>query len=182
MNITTWLFNRLQKHIAGRKPDVIIGEPENPYLLRWWITPFRGWTDRMKRSQSPLVRDAARVVQLIPNVYLHQFLRSDDDRALHDHPWLFNLSWILEGAYIEFSNGPSRWLMQGQIKIRFGRAPHRVQLLPADNGDPPLCPVWTLFITGPVVREWGFLCPKGWVHWKDFTANNGATIGKGCNQ
>ena len=35
------------------------------------------------------------------NLYLHEFSRSDDDRALHDHPWLFNLSVLLSGTYVE---------------------------------------------------------------------------------
>jgi hypothetical protein len=41
---------------------------------------------------------------------------------------------------------------------------------------------WSLFITGPRVREWGFLCPKGWVHWQTFTAeNDSARVGRGCD-
>lgn len=33
--------------------------------------------------------------------------------------------------------------------------------------------VWTLFITGRKVREWGFHCESGWVHWKMFTSKGG---------
>jgi hypothetical protein len=43
-------------------------------------------------------------------------------------------------------------------------------------------PCWTVFITGPIVREWGFHCPKGWVHWREFTdARDSGSIGKGCD-
>ncbi len=42
-----------------RKPDFIIGGPENPYLLRWYLIPQNRFF----------------------NVYLHKILRSDDDRA-----------------------------------------------------------------------------------------------------
>lgn len=35
-------------------------------------------------------------------IYLHKFMRSDEDRALHDHPWSF-LSIILRGGYFEIS-------------------------------------------------------------------------------
>ena len=40
---------------------------------------------------------------------------------------------------------------------------------------------WTIFITGSVKRQWGFHCPKGWVHWKDFTDETGNQVGKGCD-
>jgi hypothetical protein len=41
----------------------------------------------------------------------------------------------------------------------------------------------SLFMTGPKVREWGFACPKGWVHWRDFTGGeNGELVGRGCGE
>lgn len=42
---------------------------------------------------------------------------------------------------------------------------------------------WTLFVTGPVMRQWGFHCPdKGWRHWKEFTAEGKpGEIGPGCD-
>ena len=46
----------------GRQPDFVVGKPEDPYLLRWWVIP------RNKRF----------------NVYLHKFLRSDDDVQADD--------------------------------------------------------------------------------------------------
>jgi hypothetical protein len=45
-----------------------------------------------------------------------------------------------------------------------------------------LMPVWTLFVTGPRVRSWGFWCAHGWRHWKTFTAGpRGETVGRGCD-
>lgn len=162
-----------------RPPDFVVGGEANPYLRRWWVIP-----------RNPFF-----------NVYLHQFLRSDDDRALHDHPWLFNFSWLLKGAYLEWvppskdaafpcQNGavcvpdlqtPSRvtamgyFRTEGAVKFRWGRAPHRIEL---HRGK-----CWTLFITGPRVREWGFYCPQGWKHWRDFTApGQPGEIGPGCDE
>jgi len=42
--------------------------------------------------------------------------------------------------------------------------------------------VWTVFITGSVVREWGFYCRQGWRHWKEFVQQipGGNKIGRGC--
>jgi hypothetical protein len=188
-SIVNKLFVFLLRRVAARKPDVVIGGEMRPYLKRWFVLP---------RNR-------------LFNVYLHLFVRSDDDRALHDHPWLFNASLLLRGTYIEHTikaGGIRRrqFLGQGECKVRFGAAPHRIQLLPivgasevlalhpyADpstgragvhvTDDRPCRSCWTLFITGPVVRRWGFHCERaGWVHWEDFTADGGATIGKGCDQ
>lgn len=141
-----------------RPPDFIIGGAADPYLKRWWVIPRNRFF----------------------NIYLHQFLRSDDDRALHDHPWV-NVSVLLRGSYLEH-------LRDGQVLLRkpwrpwapwrlIARLPtsaHRVALI--DNRS-----VWTLFLTGPNVRAWGFLCPQGWRHWRDFTAGErGEVVGKGC--
>lgn len=133
-----------------RQPDFIIGEPEKPYLLRWWIIPRNRWF----------------------NVYLHMILRDDDDRALHDHPW-WNISMILSGAYREVM--PLRTVLRkaGSIVFRRPTAAHRLEVAKG--------PVWTLFITGPRVREWGFHCPQGWRHWEEFTApESTGQIGRGC--
>lgn len=142
----------------ARKPDFIIGGHDAPYLLRWWLIPRNRFF----------------------NVYVHLFLRSDDDRAAHDHPWA-NCSVLLKGEYTEHTiaaGGVHRReiLKAGDWKLRWsGRMAHRVEL---HNGT-----CWTLFITGPVVREWGFHCPKGWVPWREFTdARDKGSIGRGCDQ
>ncbi|MDN8617841.1 hypothetical protein [Variovorax ginsengisoli] len=162
MKLRTWLRNLG----AARAPDFIIGGAEDPYLLRWWLIPRNRFF----------------------NVYLHCFKRSDDDRALHDHPWLFNCSWLLDGQYMEHTPAGQVERRAGALKFRWGPAPHRVELLTVadsvasqpDNRRP--IPCWTLFVTGPRVREWGFYCDRGWVHWKWFTApGDKGAVGKGCD-
>jgi hypothetical protein len=160
--------DRLIDRALRRAPDFVIGGAERPYLRRWWLLP-----------RNPVL-----------NVYLHQFLRSDDDRALHSHPWLFNVSWLLRGGYVEHTPGGMHKRMAGAVKFRWGSAWHRVQLLRAAiasgyTGTPrpfgPELPCWTLFITGPRVRSWGFDCDGRFVHWRDFTApSDKGSIGKGC--
>lgn len=147
-----------QRIAARRPPDVVIGGEDNPYLRRWFIIP-----------RNPVF-----------NIYLHRFLRSDDDRALHDHPW-WNLSILLQGRYVEHSiaaGGIHRHIERkaGDFKFRFARAAHRIELIDG--------PCWTLFITGPRLRNWGFHCPKGWVPWQIFTnpADGGRTVGPGCGE
>lgn len=168
----TSLASRFIARITRRPPDYVIGGHEDPYLRRWWVVP---------RNR-------------VLNVYLHQFLRSDDDRALHDHPWLFNASLMLVGLYREHTiaaGGIHRREVRkaGAFKFRWGPAPHRVELFPRAQlygssrpGQEHPLSCWTLFITGPVVRAWGFHCPEaGWVPWERFTsaADRGA-IGRGC--
>lgn len=147
------LCQRIIDWAAARAPDFIIGGRDNPYLLRWWLIP-----------RNPVF-----------NVYVHLFLRSDEDRALHTHPWLANLSWLLEGQYLEHTPAGSFTRITGDVKARWGRAAHRIELT---NG-----PCWTVFITGPRVRSWGFLCPQGFVGWREFTAaGDKGSVGKGCGQ
>lgn len=149
---------RIIRWASNRDPDVVIGGSENPYLLRWFLIPRNRFF----------------------NLYVHFFLRSDDDRALHDHPWI-NASWILAYQYTEhtiLAGGVHRRQIrrEGDWYFRWsGKLAHRVEL---HHG-----PCWTLFFTGPRTREWGFHCPeRGWVHWKDFTAaDDPGAIGKGCD-
>ena len=148
----------------AREPDFMVGGKVDPYLLRWWIIP-----------RNPIF-----------NIYLHKFLRDDDDRALHDHPWL-SLSIIIKGGYIEHTpnNG---WRICPRWSVIFRRATHRhrIELL----RERMTCektivkPAWTIFITGPRIREWGFWCEGvRFIPWQKFTspADKGET-GKGCDQ
>lgn len=136
-----------------REPDIIIGDPDRPYLLRWHILPRNKWF----------------------NGYLHCFLRSDDDRALHDHPW-WNLSILLKGSYVEVTDDDQIRYYAGAVKARTGAYRHRIQI----DDDTR---TWSLFITGPRYREWGFWCPNNrFVHWQKYTAGeNHELIGRGCD-
>jgi len=168
-----FLRNAILRWARARQPDFVIGGAERPYLRRHWLLP---------RNR-------------LFNVYVHEFLRSDDDRALHDHPWLFNASWLIAGEYVEHTIAAGGVHMRthrkaGAFKFRWGPAPHRVELLVPvvrhDAGQPPIfgrpTACWTVFITGPVVRMWGFHCPeRGWIDWKRFTApSDRGAVGKGC--
>ncbi len=144
----------------SRPPDFLIGDPTQPYLRRWWVIPRNRWF----------------------NIYLHEVLRSDDDRALHDHPWL-NCSVILAGGYHEHRIAAGgchtrNWRGEGSLTFRGPRAAHRLEVARAGPR------TVTLFITGPIVRHWGFHCPSaGWRHWRDFTgpADKGQ-VGRGCGE
>ncbi|HET6807233.1 MAG TPA: hypothetical protein VFH59_17490 [Frateuria sp.] len=176
--------------VTRRPPDFLVGGQDNPYLKRWWVIP-----------RNPLF-----------NIYLHQFLRDDDDRALHDHPWPW-CSIVLRGEYTEVTH-PACEVDSRDGFVNVTSSVHRDALLTAsyehDRGDVLLiarrtfgagsirfhlpwfahrlelttdCPCWTLFITGPRLREWGFHCPRGWVPWQRFTAaDDKGAIGPGCGE
>jgi hypothetical protein len=56
---------------------------------------------------------------------LHQFLRSDADKCLHDHPWRF-VTLILAGGYHEVLPNGTRWRSPGTLLSRPAKFRHRV--------------------------------------------------------
>lgn len=106
-------------------------------------------------------------------IRVHHILRSDHDKALHDHPWDFT-SILLTGGYSEVVPvGPStrprpvspdgkhmridwpRWSIVRHKAEDF----HRLVLEK---------PVWTLVFTGPKRQSWSFLTPKGRIPWRQY--------------
>lgn len=130
----------------GVKPDVTIGGKEAPYLQRWWLgrTPQAGDT----LSQYTDVLSG-------PNAYLHCLRLSDPSIHKHDHPW-DSASLLLEGEYIEEMFGLTRISVPGDVTYRDAEDVHRIQVATQE--------VWSLFVTLPKRREWGFLTRSGWIH------------------
>lgn len=89
-------------------------------------------------------------------IRLHHILRGDHDRHFHDHPMDF-VSLILRGGYIEHrpEGRESRRCTPGMIVIRRAEDLHRLSLLGTD--------AWTIVLTGPLRRPWGFLTEDGWI-------------------
>lgn len=139
---------------SSRPPDFVSGGVGDPYMQRWWVIPRNRFF----------------------NIYLHKFLHSDDDRALHDHPWI-NVSYLLEGEYVEHTIPQggvqvAKRYVRGNWKFRRAKAAHRIEI---DQ------PCWSLFITGPIIRNWGFHCPAGWRPWQVFVKDGKkGEIGRGC--
>ena len=82
-----WFGYCIERIALKRPPDFVVGadNPEGAYLNRWYITPWRGWYQHVPEMQrTRWQRLAMGFARLLPNLYLHQFLRDDDDRALHD--------------------------------------------------------------------------------------------------
>jgi hypothetical protein len=133
---------------------VIVNCEREPYLLRWYIFKTR-WV----------------------SLFLHKFVRSDEDRALHDHPWAFLVIPIWRG-YMEHNEivadapvpgGVHRWDNKTRVlpfigtRYRNELYRHRVELLTDAAGKP--LPAWSLFFHFEKRREWGFWPKEGFIQW-----------------
>jgi len=171
--------------------DVATREMENliPFDMTAFVDQYAGFADMRDWADSIMLRkpdftiggDYMQRWFIIPrndrmNLYLHRTLRSDDD-VMHDHPW-DNTSFVIDGGYLEHTPEGTFERQPGQVIHRKATDVHRLELI---HGLPSI----SLFMTGPKVREWGFHCPKGWVHWKDFTGgyhDGRSEKGAGCGE
>ncbi len=127
----------------GITHDMVM-ENDQPYLERWIL--WFGFTVR-----------------------LHCFLKGDDDRAYHDHPWwfvTFPLRDYLEATPDSAERRVRRW------RPHFRRAKHRHIVRLADAR-----PVWTLILTGPKCKEWGFWEQDTFIHHSEWLADSRSVVG-----
>jgi hypothetical protein len=154
------ILDRIFKH------KVIVNCDGDPYLFRWYVFRTRGI-----------------------GLFIHKFVRSDEDRALHDHPWPFLVIPAWRG-YIEHSEvdalpevDPGAWMRGSPPQIpravrvlpvvgtRLRRATyrHRVELLRCDGKE---LPAWSLFFRFREWRTWGFWPKAGFVAWNKWWQDN----------
>lgn len=135
-----------------RRPDfVLVTAAGDTYMRRWWVWARNRWA----------------------NAYWHILGADDDARAVHDHPW-WNITIVIRGSYREvFADGTFKIRRPGSIVLRSPRDAHRLEIVTPT--------VTTLFLTGPVVRDWGFqTATDGWMHhskWQDYCSARGAAEG-----
>lgn len=161
--VTRWFARHVHRWavrtMIRRQPDFVVGDHDDPYLRRWWVIP------RNKCF----------------NVYVHEFLRDDDDRACHCHPWLslsLSLNMAMDEVWLDRSYGLAierrRRVEPGTLLFRRARFAHRMVV--------PEPGAITLFITGPTIRTWGFWCGgTRFVPWQQFVdARDSGKVGRGC--
>lgn len=129
-----------------------LGDPKCPYLTRWVL-------------QTPL-----------GSLRLHHWHagRGDDPRAMHDHSWWF-WTLVLWGEYTDMSPGfdpeditPPDYreaLQAGSLRFRSALWKHTVEAGPKG--------AWTLLLTGPHCRLWGFYENGSWVRAVKYFARHG---------
>ena len=126
------IIARALARISRNRPARIIHSGDLPYLYRVFLGRVLGW-----------------------NFYLHQFVSTDEERWLHDHPF-DGFSLVLSGGYTEERLIALSWprVHTDRRKVRWfnyvsGDCFHRV-LAPKPN-------TWTLFFHPPKFKGWGFL-------------------------
>jgi hypothetical protein len=138
----------------------ITGGDGDPYLERYYLWGWAPWNP-----------EGSKLFPWLPGAMLHRFLRGDEDRELHNHPWKWAFSVILTGGYREERMVDGKIttykVMPGSINIIKANDFHRVDLLQDD--------CWTLFVTGPKAQSWGFLhrITREFTPWRDFIAKKG---------
>lgn len=145
-------MKRLLFWITSHLPCRIISDAGRPYLERYYLCTVFG------------IR-----------FYLHRFVDSDPGRGLHDHPWPWAASVILQGWYWEERRGLEKTETERMLaevlgidgvvrrKVRWfnwllGDNFHRVVLPRGEDwaGSPQSC--WTLFFhKAENHKRWGFL-------------------------
>lgn len=144
------LVERFIERLTRRPPNMTIFRRNNEvYIRRWYVLPRNRYF----------------------NVYLHQTLL-DDDEPPHDHPWP-NVSIVLRGGFWEtvynplqegghwYLPGVAYWRGPGSILPRRATKIHRLEVEDTQEKES-----WSLFLTGPSVRDWGFWGKRGFVSHK----------------
>jgi len=143
-----WLFSALERR--GRKHIITDREGKNPYLVRYYVA----FPDSVARERKD-----------IPfNVFLHQFIQSDDP-VWHDHPWNWFISIVVSGGYVEHTPWGDK--KRGRFNMRFVNC-NKLRHID-DDPTKPMIPAnihwveiaesgktWTLFVRGRTNKDWGF--------------------------
>lgn len=107
------------------------------------------------------------------SLYLHFIGMPDPGVDLHNHPWWF-ASLVLRGGYDEIVGNEQWEVYYGpgtDLEYKSWRAgsihslkldeTHRISRLHKKH-------TWTLVLTGPRKRSWGFFTPDGFVDYRDY--------------
>jgi hypothetical protein len=105
-----------------------LGKPECPYAYRWVLNLW------------------------FFSIRLHHFMRSDDKRYMHDHPFNF-WTWCIKGEYTDVSMDDDGNIVRDHFprwSLRHRPAEHKHYV------DVPVCGSWTILLCGRKCRNWGF--------------------------
>lgn len=119
-------FNKLNPFsIRWREP---LGKPECPYMYRWVFN------------------------LVLFSVRIHHWIRSDDKRYMHNHPWSF-ITFVVRGSYTDVSLKDGKEIRQllkaPSVQYRNAQHLHFVEM----DGKTEC---WSIVLTGPQSNKWGF--------------------------
>ncbi len=113
-------------------------------MILKWLLPYRdiGWTE----IGEEFTRFTFFTCRWL-TIYIHRLYAPNPHPDCHDHPWSF-VTFILKGGYWETTNGQDWcWRRPGSILYRPAEFSHNVVTRDV---------AWSVVITGPKKREWGF--------------------------
>ena len=99
------------------------------------------------------------------NIRVHKFYRSDEDRALHDHPWAF-ITFPFQAYEEDYWDPHLRLVLRRTVKpwrFHYRPAKQRHMVIKVSDG-----PTWTFFMSWFKTNEWGFWPNGTFVHHKDW--------------
>lgn len=103
--------------------------------------------------------------------YLHNIV-GPDKPFFHDHPWDFRVL-VLSGGYIEMQLDEDGFEIEkahlaGETREIRAERPHFIkEVFPQ---------TWTLVVTSPVKRDWGFWHDETWIHHREFEGNRDVEV------
>lgn len=135
---------REKREVGGSNPSPRTIKPREHWR------PFLQWGKWQGRPECPYFKRWLLDLRLF-SIRLHHWVGSDDQRALHDHPWSF-VTIILKGSYIDRTEDGDEHMTPG--KIRFRPALHSHTVIATD--------CWSIIFTGPKTRKHGFWVDGKW--------------------
>ena len=105
------------------------------------------WADKLGNPECPYVIRWVFETKWF-SVRLHKWMGPDDLRNLHDHPWDY-WAMVIKGGYTErLEDLNFYWMLPWKPVYRKAERKHAVE--------PFTYPTWSILLTGPEKREWGF--------------------------
>jgi hypothetical protein len=99
------------------------------------IKPFQfRWREPLGKPECPYARRTLLNLKWF-SVRVHEWIRSDDARYFHDHPWSF-LTLVLRGSYVDVSSAGRDKLRTGSIRFRRAEHRHYVEVPPGRSTYP----------------------------------------------
>lgn len=134
-----------------RKPLLTLTRADGRvYMTRWALVWFRWWP--------------------WGSIYLHRLSAPDPDPHPHNHPWNAIVLVLWGRGYRQMVDSPRKYAHERVWRFnRLGAEYHRITELLSPT-------VWTLTITGPRVRSWGFLVDGRHMHWRDYVCTHQAEV------
>lgn len=205
-----WLFKTYARIVRPSKIimlDGIDGGPRREYLYRWHLLPRNPWFNIYLHKFVHGDDDRAKH----DHPWRSWSLLLDNGYREHTSEWMYEtpLEVTPEGVsahtnymHYLFSPGDGRRYVEGSVMRNMGKfpgmhvfdytqefragdfralAPDHMHIIELFGNNDAEC--WTLFITGPRQRRWGFACPggEGWRDFEKYTADHptrlNATVG-----